>query len=80
MQRKLEYLEDWKEKQTQASEEMVKELFLKLLPGAEAHVSNYYPVRNSLKQTNENDIMLLHPETKKSLLCGFHWSTMTKTN
>lgn len=22
--------------------------------------------------------MLLHPETKKSLLCGFHWSTMTK--
>lgn len=57
MQRKPQYLEDWKEKQTQASEEMVKELFLKLLPGAEAHVSNYYPVRNSLKQTNENDIM-----------------------
>ena len=60
MQRKLEYLEDWKEKQTQASEEMVKELFLKLLPGAEAHVSNYYPVRNSLKQTNENDIIITY--------------------
>lgn len=60
MQRKLEYLEDWKEKQTQASEEMDKELFLKLLPGAEAHVSNYYPVRNSLKQTNENDIIITY--------------------
>lgn len=58
MQRKLEYLEDWKEKQTQASEEMVKELFLKLLPGAEAHVSNYYPVKSSLKKTNENDIII----------------------
>ena len=60
MQRKPQYLEDWKEKQTQASEEMVKELFLKLLPGAEAHVSNYYPVRNSLKQTNENDIIITY--------------------
>ena len=39
---------------------MVKELFLKLLPGAEAHVSNYYPVRNSLKQTNENDIIITY--------------------
>ena len=60
MQRKPQYLEDWKEKQTQASEEMVKELFLKLLPGAESHVSNYYPVRNSLKQTNENDIIITY--------------------
>lgn len=60
MQRKLEYLEDWKEKQTQASEEMVKELFLKLLPGAEAHVSNYYPVKSSLKKTNENDIIITY--------------------
>lgn len=58
MQRKPEYLEDWKEKQTQASEEMVKDLFLKLLPGAETHVSNYYPVKNSLKQMNENDIII----------------------
>lgn len=60
MQRKPQYLEEWKEKQTQASEEMVKELFLKLLPGAEAHVSNYYPVKNSLKQTNENDIIITY--------------------
>ena len=60
MQRKPEYLETWKEKQTQASEEMVKELFLKILPGAEAHISNYYPVKNSLKQTNENDIIITY--------------------
>lgn len=60
MQRKPQYLEDWKEKQTQASEEMVKELFLKLLPGAEAHVSNYYPVKSSLKRTNENDIIITY--------------------
>lgn len=60
MQRKPQYLEEWKKKQTRASEEMVKELFLKLLPGAEAHVSNYYPVKNSLKQTNENDIIITY--------------------
>ena len=60
MHRKPEYLEKWKEKQTHASEEMVKALFLKLLPDADAHVSNYYPVRNSLKQTNENDIIITY--------------------
>lgn len=60
MQRKPEYLEMWKENQAQASEEMVKELFLKLLPGAEAHVSNYYPKKNSLKQMNENDIIITY--------------------
>lgn len=60
MQQKPEYLETWKEKQTQASEKMVKELFLKLLPGAEAHVGNYYPVKKSLKQTNENDIIITY--------------------
>lgn len=60
MHRKPEYLEAWKEKQTHASEEMVKNLFLKMLPGAEAHVGNYYPVKNSLKQTNENDIIITY--------------------
>lgn len=58
MQRKPEYLETWKTKQTQTSERMVKEIFLRLLPGAEAYVGNYYPAKNSLKQTNENDIIL----------------------
>lgn len=60
LQRKPEYLEDWKKGQTKASEEMVKNLFLKLLPGAEAHVGNYYPVKTSLKQMNENDIIILY--------------------
>ncbi len=53
------YLAVWKDKQTQASEEMVCNLFLKLLPGAEAHIGNYYPVKNSVKQMNENDILLI---------------------
>ena len=60
MLQKPEYLETWKKKQTQASEEMVKDLFLKLLPGANAHVGNYYPVKTSLKQTNENDIIITY--------------------
>lgn len=58
--RKPEYLDSWKERQTQASEEMVRDLFLRLLPGAEAHIGNYYPVKNSLKQMNENDIIIVY--------------------
>lgn len=54
------YLESWKQYQTEASEEMVRDLFLKLLPGAEAHIGNYYPVRTSLKQMNENDIIVVY--------------------
>ena len=60
MQREKSYLDTWKEKQTNASEEMVCNLFLKLLPKAEAHIGNYYPVKNSLKQMNENDILLVY--------------------
>lgn len=56
---KPDYLESWKQHQTEASEEMVRDLFLKLLPGAETHIGNYYPVRTSLKQTNENDIIIV---------------------
>lgn len=55
-----DYLNQWKNKQTEASESMVRDLFLKLLPGAEAHVSNYYPVNKSLKQMNENDIVIIY--------------------
>lgn len=57
---KPEYLNDWREKQTVASEEMVKEIFLKLLPGATAYVGNYYPVNTSTKQMNENDIIIIY--------------------
>ena len=57
--REPDYLESWKQYQTEASEEMVRDLFLKLLPGAETHIGNYYPVRTSLKQMNENDIIVV---------------------
>lgn len=60
IQRECSYLDTWKEKQTSASEKMVCDLFLKLLPNAEAHIGNYYPVNNSLKQMNENDILLIY--------------------
>ena len=59
LSRKPDYLESWKQHQTEASEEMVRDLFLKLLPGAETHIGNYYPVRTSLKQMNENDIIVI---------------------
>lgn len=59
-QLKPEYKESWKNKQTQASEEMVADLFSRLLPGAEVHIGNYYPVNTSLKQMNENDIIIIY--------------------
>lgn len=57
---KRDYVDIWKDKQCHASEEMVKNLFLKLLPGADAYIGNYYPVRTSLKQMNENDILIVY--------------------
>lgn len=60
MQQKPQYLETWKEKQTYDSEHMVANLFGKILPGAEIYIGNYYPVNNSLKQMNENDIILIY--------------------
>ena len=60
MKAKPHYADKWKELQTNASEKMVTDLFLKLLPGAEAHIGNYYPVKSSLKQMNENDIIVTY--------------------
>lgn len=60
MQHKAQYLETWKERQTNASEQMVANLFEKILPGADVHLGNYYPVNNSLKQMNENDIIITY--------------------
>ncbi len=60
MRQKPEYSATWKDKQTSASEEMVAELFCDLLSGAMVHIGNYYPVHNSLKQMNENDIIVLY--------------------
>ena len=53
------YIDDWAFNQAQASEKMVEEIFLKLLPEALTYRDNYYPVNNSLKQMNENDLLIV---------------------
>ena len=60
LQQERTYLDAWKEKQAHASEEMVCNLFLRMLPGAETHIGNYYPVKNTNKQMNENDIIVVY--------------------
>lgn len=57
---KQDYVNTWSKRQNIASENMVKALFLKLLPGAIAYNGNYYPVGNSLKQMNENDLLITY--------------------
>ena len=57
---KPEYIDTWSRYQSLASEDMVKTLFLKLLPGANAYGGNYYPTNNSLKQMNENDLLIIY--------------------
>jgi hypothetical protein len=57
---KPEYIDTWSKRQNLASENMVKTLFLKLLPGATAYRGNYYPAGNSLKQMNENDLLITY--------------------
>jgi len=57
---KPEYIDTWSKRQNLASENMVRTLFLKLLPGATAYSGNYYPVSNSLKQMNENDLLIIY--------------------
>lgn len=57
---KPEYVDTWSKRQNLASEDMVKTLFLNLLPGATAYTGNYYPVGTSLKQMNENDLIITY--------------------
>lgn len=57
---KPDYADTWNKRQNLASENMVKTLFLDLLPGATAYTGNYYPVGNSLKQMNENDLLIIY--------------------
>jgi len=57
---KPEYGDTWSKRQNIASENMVKVLFLNLLPGATAYTGNYYPVGNSLKQMYENDLLITY--------------------
>lgn len=60
IRKKPDYAKYWKDNQTVASERMVGEVFKKLLPGADVYIGNYYPVKNSLKQMNENDIIIVY--------------------
>lgn len=57
---KPEYVDTWSKRQNIASEDMVKVLFLNLLPGATAYTGNYYPVGSSVKQMNENDLLITY--------------------
>ena len=57
---KPQYVDTWSKRQNIASEDMVKTLFLNLLPGATAYTGNYYPVGTSLKQMNENDLLITY--------------------
>lgn len=59
---KPEYIDTWSKRQCLASENMVKNLFLKLLPGATAYNENYYPIGNSLKKMNENDLLIIYED------------------
>lgn len=53
------YVATWSKIQQDASESLVAEKFLNLLPNAEVHVENYYPIAGSLKQMDENDIFVI---------------------
>lgn len=52
--------EEWKDLQKDASEHAAETVFKKLLPGSEIYRDNYYPVNRSLKQMNENDLLIIY--------------------
>lgn len=57
------YTTRWSEIQQNASESLVEQQFKRLLPGCQSYVGNYYPIGNSLKQMDENDILILYDDT-----------------
>lgn len=58
----LEYRDVWGIRQMEVTENMVSNLFKKLLPNCTIYTSNYYPKNKSLKQCNENDIIVLYDD------------------
>ena len=54
---------NWADYQQQASEKMVKDIFESLLPNSKIFSSNYYPINGSLKQSAENDMIVLYDDT-----------------
>lgn len=57
------YTTKWADLQQAASEALVEEQFKKLLPGCKSYVGNYYPIGQSLKQMDENDLLVLYDDT-----------------
>lgn len=55
---KPEYI--WSDVQKEASEKMVAEIFSQILPGCIIYTDNYYPQNGSLKNTAENDIIVIY--------------------
>lgn len=53
------YVTKWSDIQKQASESLVAEKFSKIMPNAEVYIGNYYSVGESLKQMDENDILII---------------------
>jgi hypothetical protein len=53
----------WKEFQKIASENMVESVFKDILPGCTTYADNYYPIKQSLKQKAENDLIALYDST-----------------
>lgn len=57
------YSDQWAKLQQEASESLVEKMFKKLLPNCESYVGNYYPIGKSLKQMDENDIIVLFDDS-----------------
>ena len=57
------YTTQWADIQQKASEALVEEQFKRLLPGCQTYVGNYYPIGNSLKQMDENDVLVIYDDT-----------------
>lgn len=58
----LSYKDKWMSVQMEVTEKMVVDMFKKLLPNCTIYTSNYYPKNKSLKQCNENDILVLYDD------------------
>ena len=56
------YADLWISRQNNVTENMVANLFRKVLPGCTVYISNYYPKKKSLKQCAENDILVLYDD------------------
>lgn len=71
--------DNWRRQQKEASEKYVASLFARIIPSADIHRDNYYPVKASTKQMNENDIIITYDadyigEKRKTQLAKKRWA------